>query len=74
MHWNIRLVQYSEDREAILEIAEVYYNIEGKPSGFCMARASGATVDELHEYVDRMKEALAYPVLQFNKDFSDWDK
>jgi hypothetical protein len=39
-----------------------------------MAKASGATIDELHEYVDRMKEALALPILQFNKDFSDWDK
>jgi len=74
MHWNIRLVQYSEDDEVIIEIAEVYYNIEGKPCGFCVARPSGATVDELRDYVDRMMEACAYPILQFNKDFGDWDK
>jgi hypothetical protein len=39
-----------------------------------LARASGESIDELHEYTDWMKEALAYPILEFNKDFGDWDK
>ena len=74
MHWNIRVVKYSEDDEVILEVAEVYYNEAGKPCGFCRARALGESIDELHDYTDRMKEALAYPILEFNKDFGDWDK
>jgi len=74
MHWNIRVVKYSEDDEVILEVAEVYYNEAGKPCGFHIARASGNSIDELHDYTDRMKEALAYPILEFNKDFGEWDK
>lgn len=74
MHWNIRVVKYSEDDETILEVAEVYYNEIGKPCGFCVARASGESIDELHDYTDKMKEALAYPILEFNKDFGEWDK
>jgi hypothetical protein len=74
MHWNIRVVKYSEDDEVILEVAEVYYNEIGKPCGFHIARASGESIDELHDYTDRMKEALAYPILEFSKDFEEWDK
>ena len=74
MHWNIRVVKYSEDDEVILEVAEVYYNEMGKPCGFHIARASGDSIDELHDYTDRMKEALAYPILEFSKDFGEWDK
>jgi hypothetical protein len=74
MHWNIRVVKYSEDEEVILEVAEVYYNELGKPCGFHIARASGESIDELHDYTDRMKEALALPILEFDKDFGNWDK
>jgi hypothetical protein len=74
MKWNIRVVKYSEDDEIILEVAEVYYNELGKPCGFHIARASGESIDELHDYTDRMKEALAYPILEFKKDFGEWDK
>jgi|APCry1669188910_1035180.scaffolds.fasta_scaffold120116_2 hypothetical protein len=74
MHWNIRVVKYSEDDETILEVAEVFYNQIGKPCGFHLARASGESIDELHQYTDWMKEALALPILEFNKDFGDWDK
>ena len=74
MSWNIRLVRYEEEGEIILSIAEVYYNTQGKPCGFCSAQAVNGTIDELHDYVDKMKEALAYPVIEFSKDFSDWDK
>ena len=74
MNWNIRVVKYSEDEETFLEVAEVYYNEIGKPCGFHIARASGESIDDLHDYTDKMKEALAYPILEFNKDFGDWDK
>jgi hypothetical protein len=74
MHWNIRVVKYSEDDEIILEVAEVYYNELGKPCGFHIARASGESIDELHDYTDKMKEALALPILEFDKDFNEWDK
>jgi len=74
MYWNIRLVKYSDDKEIILEVAEVFYNSQCKPCGFHLARASGESINELHEYTDRMKEALALPILEFDKDFGEWDK
>jgi hypothetical protein len=66
MTWNIRLVQYQEEGESVLALAEVYYNTLGKPMGYCMASAVGESIDDLHEYVDWMKEALAYPIIEFN--------
>jgi len=39
-----------------------------------LARASGESINELHEYTDRMKEALALPILELDKDFGEWDK
>ena len=74
MSWNIRVVKYSEDEETILEVSEVYYNELGKPCGFHIARASGESIDELHDYTDKMKEALALPIIEFSKDFGEWDK
>jgi hypothetical protein len=74
MHWNIRVVKYSEGEETFLEVAEVYYNELGKPCGFHVARPSGESVDELYQYTDWMSEALTYPILEFDKDFGEWDK
>jgi hypothetical protein len=68
MHWNIRVVKYFEDKETILEVAEVYYNEMGEPIGYCKASAVGNSIDELHDYTDRMKEALAYPIIEFKTD------
>jgi hypothetical protein len=73
MTWNIRLVQYKEEGEPILAISEVFYNTHGKPCGFSIASPVGETVDELHTYVDWMKEALAYPIIDFEKESADWD-
>ena len=72
--WNIRVVKYLEEGEPVLALAEVYYNTYGKPCGFCTASAIDESIDELHTYVDWMKEALAYPVIEFETQFSDWDK
>ena len=74
MTWNIRIVKYLEEGEAILVLAEVYYNTQGKPCGFTSAIAMGENTDELHTYVDWMKEALAYPIIEFETQFSEWDK
>lgn len=74
MHWNHRVVRHIEDKEEILEVCEVYYNSLGQPCAFSVATASGATVEELQRYVDRMMEATAHPILEYRTDFGEWDK
>jgi len=73
MYWNCRVVKHIEDGEEILEVCEVYYNSLGQPCAYCVASASGETVEDLQQYVDRMMEATAYPILEYNKDFGAWD-
>jgi hypothetical protein len=68
MTWNVRVVKSTDNGESILQLAEVYYNTLGKPMGYCKASAVGESVDELHTYVDWMKEALAYPIIEFTND------
>ena len=36
--------------------------------------AVSESIDDLHQYVDWMKEALAYPVIEFETQFGEWDK
>ena len=74
MSWNIRIVKYLEEGEPVLALAEVYYNPVGKPVGFCTASAVEENIDDLHQYVDWMKEALAYPIIEFETQFGDWDE
>ena len=74
MTWNIRVVKYIEEGKPILALAEVFYNTHGKPCGFTSASAEEESIDDLHQYVDWMKEALAYPVIEFDKDFGNWNK
>ena len=74
MTWNIRVVKYLEENEPVFALAEVYYNTIGKPCGFCAASAVDESIDDLHTYVDWMKEALALPIIEFETQFSEWDK
>ena len=72
--WNIRVVKYLEEGESVLALAEVFYNTQGKPCGFTSASAIEESIDDLHQYVDWMKEALAYPIIEFETQFEDMDK
>lgn len=74
MTWNIRVVKYTEEGKPVLALAEVFYNTHGKPCGFTSASAEEESIDDLHQYVDWMKEALALPILEFDKDFGNWNK
>ena len=74
MTWNIRVVKYLEEGGPVLALAEVFYNTQGKPCGFTMASAVSESIDDLHTYTDWMKEALAYPIIEFESQFSDWDE
>lgn len=72
MTWNIRVVKAIKNGIDHYEIAEVFYNTHGKPCGYSPCGALDESLDSLHEYVDRMKEALALPVIEF-ADFGEWD-
>lgn len=72
MTWNIRVVKANKHGIEYYEIAEVFYNTHGKPCGYAPCSALDESIDDLHDYVDLMKEALAYPVIEF-KAFGDWD-
>ena len=74
MTWNIRVVKYLEEGEPVLALAEVFYNTQGKPCGFTSASAIEESIDDLHQYVVWMKEALAYPIIEFETQFEDMDK
>jgi hypothetical protein len=74
MTWNIRVVKYLEEGEPVLALAEVFYNTQGKPCGFTSASAIEESIDDLHQYVDWMKEALALPIIEFETQFEDMDK
>jgi hypothetical protein len=37
MAWNYRLVQETKDDVEYIHLAEVYYDSEGKPNGWCMS-------------------------------------
>jgi hypothetical protein len=73
MIWNIRVVKHIDEGETILQLAEVFYNEVGKPCGWVSVNSFGESIDELHQYTDWMKEALAYPILEFDNDFGNWD-
>jgi len=74
MTWNIRIVKYLEEGQPVLALAEVFYNTQGKPCGFTSASAIEESIDDLHQYVDWMKEALALPIIEFEIQFEDINK
>lgn len=77
MHWNHRVVRTVDDEtlEVTLRIAEVYYNSDtDKPFSYSEPFLVGETLEELTETVDRMKAALAQPVLAYPADFDLSDK
>ena len=65
MHWNHRVVDRTADNEGdpLFQIREVYYEGNGMPSGHCEPTLVSETMEGLAEIVDRMREALAQPVL-----------
>lgn len=66
MYWNHRVVDMSEENggEPLFEIREVYYEDNGMPSGHCETPVMSETMEGLAQTLDRMKEALAQPVLK----------
>jgi hypothetical protein len=74
MTWNIRVVKAEKHGITHYEIAEVFYNTHGKPCGYAPCNALEEELVNLYLYVDRMKEAISLPIIEFSNDFEDWDE
>jgi hypothetical protein len=63
-HWNLRVMQFSEEGGSWFAIHEVYYDGD-RPTAYSEAPATieGETADELREQLERMRAALEKPVL-----------
>ena len=74
MTWNYRVVKqtYETEQESEQEfvIQEVYYDQDGKPSGYCSAYLSGESIESLEWMIDKLRKALLEPVLN-DDDFDD---
>lgn len=73
MNWNYRMVEFRDPTDAdnlITEICEVYYDDNGKPTGYAKASimAEGGAA-ELAAEMARISLALHRPVIDGDKDF-----
>jgi hypothetical protein len=68
MFWNCRVVVVHEPEdetdEALMEVCEVFYNEKNEPCGYSETSAMSETLEGLTEHLERMKDALALPVLR----------
>ena len=65
MTWNLRIVMLSDYQgDFYFELREVFYNEEKVPVGHTRATVGGENIDELQEYLNRAKEAIAKPTLR----------
>jgi hypothetical protein len=70
MHWNLRVVvvyepeNKSESDEPLMEVCEVFYNEKNEPCGYSQTSAMSETLEGLTQHLERMKDALALPVLR----------
>ena len=74
--WNHRVVRsINKYGEVWFEVAEVYYNKEGKPCGYCNSYVGGENMEELAEQMERHKKATTLPILNADTDFNNkWDE
>lgn len=73
MKWNYRMVEFRDPTDPdnlITEICEVYYDDNGKPTGYAKASimAEGSTV-ELKREVERITQAFKRPIIDGDREF-----
>lgn len=72
MTWNYRVVMWDEDdadQDFMLEIREVFYDVDGVPYAHGMATAMSENIEGLHEVLDMMRLAFTKDVLHYPEDF-----
>lgn len=76
MTWNYRVFKFTDRSEtSSFEIREVYYDEEGKPTGYTDGESAplGMTLDELRSDLGWMLQALDKPVLE-ESDFPNTEE
>ena len=64
MSWNYRIVRFDGAfDEPYFELKEVYYDRDGKPTGYCDATVVGETFEEVISVLDLMKEGATRAIL-----------
>ena len=74
MTWNHRVIKRKYDTgETYYAVHEVYYDDSGKPSSVTVLPVGifEDTIDDLAITIDRLRECLSKPVLDYDKDFPD---
>lgn len=68
MTWNYRVIKHVDTSETLYSIHEVYYDENGKPKMVSNEPVSviGETPQELLKDLERQKEALMLPVLEYD--------
>lgn len=69
MTWNLRLVMMvGAHEEPYMELREVFYDDQGVPVGHSRATVGGETLDEVQEYLERVRGGIMKPILR-QEDF-----
>ena len=73
-YWNHRVVRYpnTDTGQDIYELAEVYYDENGKVKGYGRPFLIGDTQEELQELADRLLRAVAKPPLDVIEGTEDY--
>ena len=74
MTWNHRVIKRRyETGEEYLAIHKVYYDASGKPDGVTALPVAifEDSVEDLAITIDRIRECLSNPVLDYDEDFPD---
>ena len=72
MSWSLRVVKTSGRDEDYYEVREVYYDPMGALLGHCTATASGESIQEIREYLQRMLDALDKKVINVEQFKEEW--
>jgi len=66
MNWNHRLVDMTDENggDPLIAFCEVFYDDNGKPTGYTEPFMSGENMDEINNLIERLKEATKHPILK----------
>jgi len=66
MKWNHRLIDLTNENngEQLYAIQEVFYDDDGTPTSYGDPFMCGENMDEIHNLIDRLEEAVKQPILK----------
>jgi hypothetical protein len=72
-HWNYRLIERTDTNRTLFEVAEVYYDADGRPMGWCARMVTSESPEEVREVLAMMASAAEKPPLK-ESDFAPGDE